>query len=235
VGNHHTDNVDFDFTNCESVKSEGFYPQGEYEPYALVLQQCTNSNVLDKFKLPIVQGVTQPLDITPDLKFLVLQHIQDIYVYGAMPRYTAHNIFTQLYAPYSEPKNYLLRDWQAIPNAKDLTLSRCTTRYLPALPEYFMYSKPTPGAKNDCKNGFPFVFEEVVDELLEFAFEEKIGTSPGNETCTGMYGPSKSSFKKEAYLKYSDEFINMLYRFYNSASTKTKTAFTTYPSEGYVL
>ena len=189
VGNKDTTNVDFDFTKCESVKSDGFYPQGEEEPYALVLQQCTRSTVLDRFKLPIVRGVRQPLDITPDLKFLIRTHIQDIYVYGAMPRYTACSIFSELYEPYGQPKNYLLRDWQAIPNAKDLALSRCTVRYLPALPESFMYCKPTPGTENDCQNGFPFVFENVVDELPEFAFEEIVGTSPADETCTNMYGP----------------------------------------------
>ena len=123
-----------------------------------MLQQCTRSTVLDRFKLPIVRGVRQPLDITPDLKFLIRTHIQDIYVYGALARYTACSIFSELYEPYSQPKNHLLRDWQAIPNAKDLALSRCTVRCLPASPESFMYCKPMPGTENDCQNGFPFVF-----------------------------------------------------------------------------
>lgn len=181
-------------------------PVGENSPYAIVLLHQEDED-LQKLNLPLIDNKYTSLPITDDLLTVIKNSFQDIVVYGSRPIYQRCSIFEEIYPPFADPsasKKYLIRDFQAAPNAVDNSLNRCTVDFLPVLSQSFMHAIPTPSRPNDCKHAFPFNMQDHIYDISDL-LEQTVGTVPG-ECSNVLY--SAQTYEEVQADRYQQVFLD---------------------------
>lgn len=191
----------------QSSLKDNKLPKGEDSPYAILLLNGQGiRRAVNQLKLIKPATSNKYLDRVVNKEALeaIKPAIIDIMIYGEKVAASSCGIFDGLFPEKYKPdkdSSYILRDWPAT-RRTDFSLNNCSPLDSPFSTQTFKYCKPTPGEENDCRNGFSFRLENVIDLISPM----RVHDAPSLPGCaTGL--PNIPTSRYEAINEASVESV----------------------------